>query len=132
MFFHSFAHTSFSFSFFSILGANSYENIISTKTQHINEQKITKQFYLKFKTTLHQKFYASIAIYRTTSQPYHYSMFSYYQYANAVQGDEVARVTFPIQIQAHSKKKKTPHHSQSSQLYMTFPIQLELFGIHEH
>ena len=50
----------------------------------------------------------------------------------AVQDDEVARVIFQIQIQAHSNTKKTQHHWQLSQLYTTCPIQLELSPIREH
>ena len=38
----------------------------------------------------------------------------------------------PIQVQDHSKLKKTPHHSQSSQLHVISPIQLEISHIREH
>ena len=81
--------------------------------------------------TLHQKFYALVAIYQPTNQPHHYEAFFQYQWVDVVQGADVARVVFSIQLQAHSKMKKTLHPSQPSQLYITFPIRLEYSSIRE-
>ena len=96
------------------------------KQQHINKQcMIEKQFNSQFETTLHEKFYALVAIHQLINQPRHYDAFFQYRYVDAVQGDGVARVTSPVQIQAYSNMKQTPHHSQPSKLYMPSPIQLE-------
>ena len=89
-------------------------------------------FTQQFKTTLQQKFYASIAIYQPTNQPHHYGAFFQYQLMSALQGDGATRVTSRIQMQAHSKTKKARHHLQPSQLYTVFPIHLKFSHILEH
>ena len=120
------------FSLFPILWANSLKYFISTKIKHINKRTIIKKFFLKFKTTLHQKFYALIEIYRPPGHSYHYNAFFLRQYVGAVQHDDVAQVVFPIQMQAHSKMKKTPHRSQPPEVYTTSPIRLEISRIRKH
>ena len=121
--FLSHTHHSIFFSF----GANAYKYFISTKIQHINKQSKIKQLYSEIRTTLHQKFYASIAINQATSKPHFYGTFLRCQNMDAVQDDNVAWVFSLIQKQAHWKKK-TPHHSQPFTILYDFSKSVRSFS----
>ena len=115
----------------SILGANPMNTQYRLQQQYINKQIITKQFYSKLTTTLHKKSYVSIAIYQSTNRSHHYEALFQEQHVAAVQEDDVVRVTSQIQKQAHSRTKKTRHHSQPLRLYTISPIHFELSRIRE-